>query len=130
MAMKPLRPCRHPGCCVLVRDGYCPAHQPRGDRRSEESKSWRWMYATDEWRLDLRATSCCASPLAESEPRAVSESRRPMLTQIVDHKGDWERFRDRDNLESLCHSCHSRKTARELYENRAGKTRSLPPMGR
>ena len=49
MAMKPLRPCRHPGCYVLVSGGYCDAHKPKdSDRRSEESKAWRWMYSTDE----------------------------------------------------------------------------------
>lgn len=130
MAMKPLRPCRHPGCCVLVRDGYCPAHQPRGDRRSEESKSWRWMYNTDKWRLDLRPTQLLREPFCRECARRGLRVKATDVDHIVDHKGDWEKFRDRDNLESLCHSCHSRKTARELYENRAGKTRSLPPMGR
>ena len=28
MALKPLRPCRHPGCAALTREGYCPAHKP------------------------------------------------------------------------------------------------------
>ena len=28
MALKPLRPCRHPGCPALTRDGYCPKHKP------------------------------------------------------------------------------------------------------
>lgn len=130
MALKPLRPCRHPGCYVLVRDGYCPAHQPRSDRRSEESKSWRWMYATDEWRLDLRPTQLLREPFCRECARRGLRVKATDVDHIVDHKGDWGRFRDRDNLESLCHSCHSRKTARELYENRAGKTRSLPPMGR
>ena len=93
MALKPLRPCRHPGCCVLVSDGYCDAHRPRGDRRSEEAQSWRWMYQTDEWKLDLRPA------------------------QLL-----------RDNLESLCHSCHSRKTAREMHENRSkSKRRAAAP---
>ena len=62
MALKPLRPCRHPGCCVLVSDGYCDAHRPRGDRRSEEAQSWRWMYQTDEWKLDLRPAQLLREP--------------------------------------------------------------------
>lgn len=38
MANKPLRPCRHPGCTVLVPDGYCDAHRPKDrDRRSQEA---------------------------------------------------------------------------------------------
>ena len=29
MALKPLRPCRHPGCAALTREGYCPKHKPQ-----------------------------------------------------------------------------------------------------
>ncbi|MFR5640946.1 MAG: HNH endonuclease [Butyricicoccus sp.] len=37
------------------------------------------------------------------------------------HNGDWEKFTDRSNLQSLCHSCHSAKT---MAESRAkGKAR-------
>jgi 5-methylcytosine-specific restriction protein A len=39
------------------------------------------------------------------------------VDHIVDHKGDWRLFVDRNNLESLCHSCHSRKTLREMGLN-------------
>ena len=55
MAMKPKRPCRHPGCSVLVEDGYCENHRPKrtGDR-SAEAESWRWMYKTGKWIDDLR----------------------------------------------------------------------------
>ena len=38
MALKPLRPCRHPGCRSLTRDGYCPStnlsRRPERRRRS------------------------------------------------------------------------------------------------
>ena len=40
------------------------------------------------------------------------------VDHIVDHKGDWGKFTDRSNLESLCHPCHSRKTMREVWRNR------------
>jgi len=43
------------------------------------------------------------------------------VDHIQDHKGDRALFADLDNLESLCHSCHSRKTAAELWEKRKGK---------
>lgn len=129
MAMKPLRPCRHPGCCILVADGYCEAHKPKPrDRRSEEAKAWRWMYQTDEWRLDLRPTQllrepwcrACVRRYPPSDPR--HRTRATDVDHIVDHKGDWAKFTDRSNLESLCHSCHSRKTAAELWQN-SRKTR-------
>ena len=61
MAQKPLRPCRHPGCCILVPDGYCAAHKPK-DRRSAEAKSWHWMYLTPEWLDDLRPSQLLKEP--------------------------------------------------------------------
>ena len=123
MALKPLRPCRHPGCCVLVSDGYCDAHRPRGDRRSEEAQSWRWMYQTDEWKLDLRPAQLLREPFCRECTRHGRRVRATDVDHIVDHKGDWQIFCDRDNLESLCHSCHSRKTAREMHENRSKSKR-------
>lgn len=123
MNRKPLRPCRHPGCCELVSDGYCSAHQPRGDRRSAEAQSWRWMYQTDKWRKDLRPAQLLREPFCRECAKRGRRVRATDVDHITDHKGDWAAFCDRSNLESLCHSCHSRKTARELYENRKGFSR-------
>jgi 5-methylcytosine-specific restriction protein A len=123
MAVKPLRPCRHPGCCVLVSDGYCETHKPRDrDQRSEESKAWRWMYSTDAWKLDLRPGQLLREPFCRECARQGKQVRATDVDHIVDHKGDWARFTDCSNLESLCHSCHSRKTAAELWKN-SRKTR-------
>lgn len=123
MAMKPLRPCRHPGCGVLVPGGYCPAHQPpKEDRRSEASKAWRWMYGTDEWKL-LRGNQLLAEPFCRACARRGLRTPATDVDHIRDHKGDWAVFTDPANLESLCHACHSRKTARELWQNRKEKRR-------
>ena len=123
MANKPLRPCRHPGCCVLVPDGYCDAHRPRRTAdRSEEAQSWRWMYQTDAWD-HLRGNQLLLEPFCRI---CAGRGLRTMATDvdhIVDHKGSWALFSDPGNLESLCHSCHSRKTARELWQNRAKNKR-------
>ena len=56
--------------------------------------------------------------------RAAADPRRGLRTpatdvdHIRDHKGDWGLFTDRENLQSLCHSCHSRKTAAEMLGKR------------
>ena len=120
MCKKPLRPCRYPGCYELVSDGYCSRHQPkkRLEQRSAEAESWRWMYFTDEWRKDLRPTQLMREALCRECAKAGRRVLATDVDHIVDHKGDWAVFCDRSNLESLCHSCHSRKTAREMYENR------------
>ena len=124
MALKPLRPCRHPGCCVLVSDGYCDAHRPRGDRRSEEAQSWRWMYQTDEWQLDLRPAQLLREPFcrecARLYPPGDPRHRTPatVVDHIVPHCGDWDMFTDEGNLQSLCKHHHDIKTAQEQREKR------------
>ena len=124
MAMKPLRPCRHPGCYVLVPGGYCDAHRlKRESERSEEAKSWRWMYQTPEWTDDLRPTQLLREPFCRICAQNGKRVWATDVDHIVDHKGDWSRVTDRSNLESLCHSCHSRKKARELWKNRARNNR-------
>lgn len=35
MAKRSLKPCRHPGCPELTRDGWCPKHRPAPDRAGE-----------------------------------------------------------------------------------------------
>lgn len=123
MAMKPLRPCRHPGCGVLVSGGYCAAHQPpKKDRRSVEAQAWRWMYGTDVWER-LRGDQLLAEPFCRECGRRGVRRYATDVDHIRDHKGDWALFTDPGNLESLCHSCHSRKTARDLWQNRREKRR-------
>lgn len=118
MAMKPLRPCRHPGCGVLVSGGYCAAHQPpKQDRRSAEAQAWRWMYGTEDWKR-LRGDQLLAEPFCRECARRGARRRATDVDHIRDHKGDWELFTDRSNLQSLCHSCHSRKTMTEQGKKR------------
>ena len=120
MAMKPLRPCRHPGCCVLVPDGYCDAHKPKdSDRRSEESKTWRWMYSTDEWTQNLRPTQLLLEPFCRECAKHGDRVRATDVDHIRPHRGDWAMFTDRSNLQSLCHSCHSRKTMAEMRQKQS-----------
>lgn len=123
MAMKPLRPCRHPGCCVLVTDGYCETHRPRRTcDRSAEAQSWRWMYGTPEW-AQLRGDQLLLEPFCRECARKGLRVWATDVDHVMDHKGNWAIFTDPNNLESLCHSCHSRKTARESWQNRAQKRR-------
>lgn len=120
MANKPLRPCRQPGCYVLVSSGYCEDHQLKyQDRRSEEAQSWRWMYKTNEWINTLRPDQLLREPFCRECARKSVRTRATDVDHIRDHKGDWALFSDPSNLESLCHICHSKKTARELWQNRA-----------
>ena len=124
MANKPLRPCRHPGCSVLVADGYCDKHRPkRINDRSAEAAEWHRLYLTDEWTKDLRPMQLLREPFCRECARQGKRVWATDVDHIVDHKGNLDLFRDRDNLESLCHSCHSRKTAHDLWQTRAEKRR-------
>ena len=117
MAMKPLRPCRHPGCSALTREGYCPKHKPaRAPRRaSAEYHSW---YSLPIWTEDLRPGQLLREPFCRECARQGLRTPATDVDHVRDHRGDWALFTDRDNLQSLCHSCHSRKTMRELWQNR------------
>ena len=123
MAMRALRPCRHPGCGQLVTSGYCDRHKPKERSRSEEAESWRWMYRTRTWLEDLRPTQLLQEPFCRECARRGDRTRATDVDHIEDHKGDWKTFCDRANLQSLCHSCHSRKTAAELWQNRTKNRR-------
>lgn len=116
MATKPLRPCRYPGCFALVPGGYCDRHRPKAGDRSEEAKSWRWMYGTPTWK-HLRSEQLLREPWCRECARRGIRRRATDVDHIRDHKGDWTVFSDEANLQSLCHSCHSRKTAAEMAKN-------------
>ena len=129
MANKPLRPCRHPGCTALVSDGYCDLHRPK-DRRSAAAKSWHWMYLTPEWTEDLWPGQLLREPFCRECARHGARTPATEVDHIQPHRGDWTVFTDRSNLQSLCHSCHSRKTMAEMRQKpaerlgaRAGRAR-------
>ena len=128
MALKPLRPCRHPGCTALTREGYCPRHKPAKAERRVSAQWHRW-YSLPIWTDDLRPAQLlrepfcreCAARYPPGDPR--HRTRATVVDHIVPHRGNWNRFVDRGNLQSLCESCHNRKTAREMAEESRKKRR-------
>ena len=125
MGNKPLRPCRYPGCTILTDGAYCLRHRPapKPDSRSEEAKTWRWMYKTDAWTKRLRPDQLAREPWCAECARIGFRVRATDVDHIVDHKGDPELFFDSGNLQSLCHSCHSRKTMQDMQKNSRKKLR-------
>lgn len=64
------------------------------------------------WRK-LRATILRQRPLCAECEKQGKLVKAQHLDHIRPHKGDMALFYDPDNLQGLCHSCHSRKTAQE-----------------
>ena len=119
MPSKAKKICAHPGCKELVENKYCEAHRPepkkvdwrkkRGTRSENKYRDW---YSTDVWRR-LRASHLASEPLCRECAKADIITPATVVDHIIPHCGDWEGFTDPDNLQSLCVSCHNRKTARE-----------------
>ena len=124
MSQKPLRPCRYPGCTELVPDGYCDTHRPARavDQRSSDAAAWHRLYKTETWRV-LRNMQLAKEPWCCACARLGLRTPATDVDHIVDHRGDWSLFSDPGNLQSLCHSHHSQKTATTIRSRRNSKRR-------
>ena len=120
MAMKPLRPCRHPGCSALTREGYCDRHKPRPAAR-KASAEWHSWYSLSVWTDDLRPGQLLREPWCRECAKRGIRTRATVVDHIPPHQGDWARFTDQSNLQSLGRSCHDRKTALEMAGERRKK---------
>lgn len=117
MALKPFRPCRHPGCGELTREVYCPKHKP-AERRSAQAKVWHKWYQLPIWKDDLRPSQLIREPFCRECAMKGKRVYATDVDHIKPHRGDWLLFTDRNNLQSLCHRCHSQKTWAETLQNR------------
>jgi 5-methylcytosine-specific restriction protein A len=112
------KPCRHPGCSALVRDGsgYCIAHKREVKKRVDEQResstkrgySYKWQQAREQFLQ--------AHPLCECPDCKAGELRITLATVVdhkIAHKGDLKLFWDRNNWQAMSKPCHDKKTARE-----------------
>ena len=123
MASRPWKPCAHPGCRELTQDTYCPRHRPPDrHRRSAEAAQWHKLYKLPIWTQVLRPNQLAREPFCRAcaeRARQTGETwllrvRATDVDHITPHRGDMKLFCDPGNLQSLCHACHSRKTAAEM----------------
>lgn len=114
MPKKPKRPCSYPGCPRLTDGQYCDEHKRQRDReynrygRDDFTKNF---YNTAEWRF-FRKRQLAERPLCEECLKAGRRTKATMVDHIVPIKQGGEKFAP-SNLQSLCWSCHSRKSAEE-----------------
>lgn len=115
MPRKPKTPCRYPGCPKLVDGGgYCEEHKKLIDsqyNKYERDKKAQLFYQSAEWKA-LRKRKLQLNPLCEECCRQGKLTKATMVDHIVPVKQGGAAL-DIDNLQSLCWSCHSRKSAEE-----------------
>jgi 5-methylcytosine-specific restriction endonuclease McrA len=70
-----------------------------------DSEYKRW-YDLSIWRKSLRPAQLRRQPLCEYCLKRELTVVAQVVDHITPHQGDWSLFRDPDNLQSLCKSCH------------------------
>ena len=89
--------------------GYCDKHKrDKPVKRLEHSK----MYSTEQWRR-IRTIHLINNPLCECCSLHGFVELGKDVDHIIPHRGNKKVFSSADNLQSLCKSCHSRKTNHE-----------------
>lgn len=86
MALKPLRPCRHPGCAALTREGYCPKHKPQKAPRRVSAEYHSW-YSLPIWTDDLRPAQLLREPFCRecAAQYPPGDPRHRTRATVVDH---------------------------------------------
>ena len=106
MPMKPLKPCRHPGCPELTSDMYCTKHAPFYQRESAHGRGYN-----SKWRR-LSKLYLKTHPLCCECRRQGKLTPATVVDHIGPHRGNQNLMWDESNWQSLCKRCHDRKTAR------------------
>ena len=120
------RPCTHPGCGVLVRDGSgrCAKH-PKPE--------WQTKRATPTTRITGRRLQRMRAELFAHDPlcaecrrlgRVTLATQRDHITPLCDGGND-----DPGNVQGLCGPCHDEKSQREAQRGRRPGAKPRWPAG-
>lgn len=102
-----LKVCPHPGCPELVRppNRYCEAHARQYKKKYDPRPSSAERGYDADWRA-FRARFLAEYPYCARCGRPATQVHHIVPLSAGGERLDWA------NCESLCHSCHSRHTAR------------------
>lgn len=122
MPVKPGRACSRSGCPGVVKDGVCsvcgPLHPNMDSRQYDRQRgtaSQRGYGA--HWRK-VRARVLSKHPLcAECLKHGIVAAATDVHHVIAKRNGGLD---SEDNLEPLCHACHSRITREEMHQGVGG----------
>lgn len=112
-------PCGKQGCPELTHERYCEKHQADANKtydKYQRDKELKRYYNSQPWE-QLRKQKLARDPFCEECKKSGTLIKATMVDHIHEIKDGGDR-QDIDNLQSLCWSCHSRKTMRE--RNRRG----------
>jgi len=110
MPFKPARPCGYPGCPALTHGRYCEKHKPVVDREYNQfsrDKNSQAFYESPAWRR-LRRIKLGMNPVCE----ICLKEKATTADHVIPVKQGGAPL-DITNLQSLCGSCHSRKSIQE-----------------
>ncbi len=110
MPLSPPKPCKHPGCPEVTRDGYCHKHKQyeRAVKRTYQSrKNTDPFYSSTAWKR-LRKYYRDRNPLCEVCGKAAAV----MVDHVIPIK-DGGAPMELANLQALCWKCHNIKTGKE-----------------
>ena len=110
---KAKRPCLSSGCKDFASNkGYCDKHQSRVKQRDRDRGTAHQRGYDAEWKKH-RDQFLLEHPLCVECRRKGYVMPATVVDHITPHKGDKVLFWDKNNWQSLCKSCHDRKTATE-----------------
>ena len=109
MPYRPKKPCRHPGCANLTDGRYCEEHI---SCHPEVTRSATKRGYGSKWRTSSKAY-LREHPLCEICKRNGKYVQATVVDHIKPHRGDNKLFWDKSNWQSLCKSCHDKKTGKE-----------------
>src|SRR5699024_6920722 len=121
--MKPMKQCNHPACRNLIPFDvdYCAQHthmrrekHHRYDTvRNREDKQYRDIYHSTRWRklrkqILLRDDYMCQYFLNKGLYKQAD-----VVDHIIEVKDEITKAYEPENMQSLCHDCHNKKTIEE-----------------
>lgn len=83
------------------------------DKARTETQEWRKWYCSKRW-VERRKYILSRDPLCVDCQKAGFVTAGTDLDHITPHRGDKVLFWSLENLQVLCHSCHSKKTGKGL----------------
>lgn len=107
MPSKPYKPCSKMGCARLTRDRYCDEHKQLPNNYDLHRGNAAKRGYGNQWRK-ARASYLSQYPICVRCGDIAT-----VVDHTIPHKGDMHLFWSVSNWQSLCKTCHDRKTATE-----------------